>query len=208
MKAPALGITLAVIWLAAAPAGAHRLDEYLQATRLSLDISRVGVEIDLTPGVSVAHTAFGWIDANHDGEISDSEGQAYAGEVLRGLALAIDGQPVPIKLTQAAYPTMEEMSLGMGTIRVRAVGTLTAARAGHHALSFLNSHKPESSVYLVNALVPDDPRVRIGGQRRDPAQHGLRLDYDVTADPSWSRAALLTGLVCAAVVMMARKRST
>ena len=45
VSAAALGV-----WLATpAPAGAHRLDEYLQATRVSIDLDRVGLEIDLTP---------------------------------------------------------------------------------------------------------------------------------------------------------------
>ena len=39
-------------------ASAHRLDQYLQATRLSLEKNQVGVEIDLTPGVEVAQAIF------------------------------------------------------------------------------------------------------------------------------------------------------
>src|SRR6478609_3108558 len=33
---------------------AHRLDEYLQAARVDLDLTRVGVPLALTPGVDVA----------------------------------------------------------------------------------------------------------------------------------------------------------
>jgi hypothetical protein len=32
----------------------HRLDEYLQAARLSLASERVALEIDLTPGIAIA----------------------------------------------------------------------------------------------------------------------------------------------------------
>ena len=32
------------------PAGAHRLDEYLQATRVGIERDRVSIDIDLTPG--------------------------------------------------------------------------------------------------------------------------------------------------------------
>src|ERR1035437_6464096 len=60
------------------PAAAHRVDEYLQATRLSIDIQRVDLEIDLTAGVAVASEVFAWIDTNRDGEISNAEGEAYA----------------------------------------------------------------------------------------------------------------------------------
>ena len=42
-------------WLATVPpAGAHRLDEYLQATRLPIDIEHVDLEIDLTAGAALA----------------------------------------------------------------------------------------------------------------------------------------------------------
>jgi hypothetical protein len=37
----ALGAYLAIL----PPAGAHRLDEYLQATRLSIDLNRIDVEM-------------------------------------------------------------------------------------------------------------------------------------------------------------------
>ena len=68
-------------WLAA-PAAAHRVDEYLQATRLSIDTERVDLEIDLTAGSALAYQVFGWIDTNRNGEISDAEGQVYARQVL------------------------------------------------------------------------------------------------------------------------------
>ena len=66
----------------ATPAAAHRVDEYLQATRLSVDIERVDLEIDLTAGSALASEVFGWIDTNRNGEISDAEGQEYAQQVL------------------------------------------------------------------------------------------------------------------------------
>ena len=37
---------------------AHRLDEYLQATRVAIERGRVTVEIDLTPGASLAADCF------------------------------------------------------------------------------------------------------------------------------------------------------
>ena len=36
-----------------APASAHRLDEYLQATTIALEKNRVHAELRLTPGVAV-----------------------------------------------------------------------------------------------------------------------------------------------------------
>jgi len=188
-------------WLATVlPAGAHRLDEYLQATRLSVDIERVDLEIDLTAGVALASTVFAWIDTNRDGEISDAEGEMYARQMLGSVVLKVDGRPVPITLVETSFPHFRDMNLGVGTIRLRATARIPAARAGRHQISFLNTHRSESSVYLVNALVPANPRIRLADQRRDIAQHGLMLDYAVTADapsPSARSFALLAGLVMA-----------
>jgi hypothetical protein len=188
-------------WLATLPpAGAHRVDEYLEATRLSIDLERVDLEIDLTAGVALASRVFAWIDTNRDGEISNAEGEAYARQMLRSVGLKVDGWPVPIRLVETSFPQFGDMSLGVGTIRLRATAKVPAAGAGRHQVSFLNTHRSESSVYLVNALVPANPRIQIADQRRDIAQHALTLDYKVMADapsPSARTFALLAGLVIA-----------
>jgi hypothetical protein len=46
----------------------------------------------------------------------------------------------------------------------------------------LNTHRPESSVYLVNALAPANSRIRLGDPRRDIAQHGLTMEYQVMGE--------------------------
>jgi len=196
-------------WLATiAPANAHRLDEYLQATRISVDLARVDLEIDLTPGVALASKVFSWIDTNRDGEISNAEGEAYAQEMLRWVVLKVDGWPVPITLVDANFPPFREMSLGMGTIRLRATARVPAAAAGRHQVSFLNMHRPESSVYLVNALVPANPRLQFADQRRDFAQHGLTLDYTVTADSPPDRTlALLVALAMAGSLFLRHRHA-
>ena len=51
MKPVLLGCLLFVL---ATHALAHRLDEYLQATRISVATNRIDLSIDLTPGVAVA----------------------------------------------------------------------------------------------------------------------------------------------------------
>jgi hypothetical protein len=191
---------VACLWFAILPsARAHRVDEYLQATRLSIDTRRIDLELDLTPGIALASQVFGWIDTNGDGAISETESLAYSQKVLRSLVLYADGKPVAITLTERSFPTLRDMSLGVGTVRLKATAHLPAGGGGRHQISFLNKHRPDSSVYLVNALVPANPGVQIGDQRRDPAQHGLTLDYTVAADPpsAWTYA-LLAGFVVAA----------
>jgi hypothetical protein len=199
MNVRRLFVSFAVLsaWLATLPpAGAHRVDEYLQATRLSIDIQRVDLEIDLTPGIALASEVFASIDTNRDGEISSAEGEAYAQQMLHSAELSVDGRHVPVTLLESSFPQFRDMSLGVGTIRLRATAKVPAAGAGHHQLSFLNTHRSESSVYLVNALVPANPRIQLADQRRDSAQRGLTLDYTVMADaPSARTFALLAGLL-------------
>ncbi len=196
-------------WLAAvAPANAHRVDEYLQATRLSIDLARVDLEMDLTAGVAVASKVFAWIDTNRDGEISNAEGAAYAREILRSVVLKVDGRPVPITLVETSFPQFRDMSIGVGTIRLRATARVPTAAAGRHQVSFLNTHHSESSVYLVNALVPANPRLQFGDQRRDIAQHGLTLEYTVISDtPSDRTLALLVGLAMAGCLFLRHRHA-
>jgi hypothetical protein len=199
----AMGAYLAIL----PSADAHRLDEYLQATRLSIDLDRIGVEIDLTAGQAMASLVFSWIDTNHDGEVSKAEGDAYARQVLGSIALLADGKPVPLALTEAHFPELHEMSQGTGVIRLRATGRTPAAGAGRHEISFRNNHRPESSVYLVNALFPENSRIQIANQQRDHAQHGLLMSYTVTSDPPPLRSfALIAGLALAGRWYLHRKR--
>ena len=89
---------------------------------------------------------------------------------------------MPVNLVDTSFPQFRDMSLGVGTIRLRATANVPAAGAGRHQVSFMNTHRTESSVYLVNALVPSNPRIQLADQRRDRAQLGLTLDYSVTGD--------------------------
>jgi hypothetical protein len=167
---------------------ARRLDEYLQASRLSVDRDGVTLEIDLTPGVSVASQVLALIDTNRDGQLSVTEGKAYANQVLNSVSLSIDGQPVALILTGEQFPQPGEMTLGTGMIRLRANAKIPEVAAGGHQVFYRNSHQPKMSVYLANALVPSDDQVEISGQSRDYAQHELIVDYRVTPKTKWPRS--------------------
>lgn len=190
------------MWLSAAsPIGAHRVDEYLQATRIGVEIDRIDLEIDLTAGITVASKVSGWIDTNRDGLVSEAESEAYAREILRSLSLSVDGRRAPITFVAIHVPELREMSLGAGTIQVRATAKISPTGAGRHQIVYSNTHRPESSVYLVNALVPSDSRIQIAGQQRDRAQHRLALEYTVAG--GWTPL-LLIGLAMAGVVGVSR----
>src|SRR4029450_9062115 len=70
---------------------AHRLDEYLQATRLDLAVDHIVLKMDLTPGVDVAPLIFALINTNRDGRISENEARAYVNQVLKEAILEVDG---------------------------------------------------------------------------------------------------------------------
>jgi hypothetical protein len=54
-------------------ASAHRLDEYLQATIISVEKDRVQASMRLIPGVAVSSIVLASIDADGDGVISETE---------------------------------------------------------------------------------------------------------------------------------------
>lgn len=196
------------VWLGrAAPADAHRLDEYLQATRLAIEVERVSLEIDLTPGASVAPQVFAAIDTDQDGQIARAEAVRYARVVLSAVALSVDDTPVALALEDSQFPEREDMNLGLGMIRLRATAMLPSSAAGRHHLAYANNHRPVESVYLVNALEPATPRIEISQPLRDAAQQGLTLNYRVALDPRWARLWWsLTGVAMGGLLVCARWR--
>ena len=190
------------VWLACpATAAAHRLDEYLQATRIALAPNNVRVEIDLTPGINVAPRVGPLIDIDGDGALSPAERRAYAELVVRLTALQFDGRPAPLVLVGSEYPSLDDMRAGVGTIRLIARATLAATSRGGHSLTYANVHQPEMSAYLINALAPP-PGIHITRQQRDTWQRQLTLDYVVDASPGrgWRIAGGLGGatlMMCA-----------
>jgi hypothetical protein len=122
------------------------------------------------------------IDTNKDGRISEAEGSAYAEQLRRSIELSIDGMPVPLKLIPGVFPELAEMNDGTGMIRLHGTAEFTALAAGRHALYYRNTHEPNISVYLSNALIPTDTQVEITAQHRDNAQDELIIDYRVAPD--------------------------
>src|SRR5580693_3524195 len=105
----------AMVWLGTS-ASAHRLDEYLQATLLSVEKESVHGSMRLTPGVAVTPFVLAGVDANADGVISESERKAYAERLLRDVSLKIDGRELSPQLISVEFPGVEEMKQGLGEI--------------------------------------------------------------------------------------------
>jgi len=187
--------TLAVLFLCPSVSAAHRLDEYLQATRIAVDRDRIALEIDLTPGATIAPAIVALIDRSDDGRITPSEAEAYGTRVLTELVLLLDGRQLPLTLNAVDIPPVGDMREGMGSIRIKASAiVINAARTGRHLLYYRNDHAPNAAVYLVNALMPDAAAISIGKQRRDERQREFRVEYDVTGRHlavTWALAAVL-----------------
>jgi hypothetical protein len=199
----------ALLVLLAWPAAAHRLDEYLQASLISLARDRVQIQLDLTPGVAVFPAVLAAIDTDHDGAISEAEQSAYAAQVLRDLSLAVNGEPVRLKLVSSRFPEIGEMKEGLGVIRLEVSADLRASWAGgYRQLNFQNHHQNAIAAYLVNSLVPDDPALWITGQSRDFRQSVYRVDYiQSSANPSFSIWAVTLMLLAGTAFLWRRQRS-
>ena len=175
---------LASALLPAKEALAHPLDEYVQNTYIDLAPGRTTLQLNLTPGVLVAPQVVALIDADGDGEISETEGEAYANEVLRDISLEVDGEPQPLTLTSSQFPTPLDIRAGMGTIRLQVAAETPEGVPGDHSLSFRNDHEPVNSKYLVNAFKNKSNEVEIAKQDRDQLQHAIRVDYAIAPQTS------------------------
>jgi hypothetical protein len=166
----------AILLASRTPVGAHRLDEYLQATLLSVSKHAVTAEMTLTPGVAVYPVVLAEIDKDADGVISDSEQRAYGERVLHDLLLAVDGHRLTPRLVSLAFPSVEQMKDGLGEIRIAFAADLI--RGGpNRTLTLENRHIAGISAYQVNCLAPDDRDIRVLGQRRNYTQSFYELDY-------------------------------
>jgi hypothetical protein len=188
----------------------HRLDEYLQATRIAISTEQLVIELDLTPGAAIAESVVSAIDGDRDGHASPEEERAYALRVLKSTSLAVDGQPETLTLLRAEVPDLDALRAGLGTVRLEAGAAASASTSGRHELTFRNAHREDVGVYLVNALVPANPRIRITGQERDVLQRELRLSYEVAPSsarwPAWWATGTAVAVASASALWRRRRR--
>jgi HupE / UreJ protein len=177
----------------------HRIDEYLQATILSLEGNRIQASMRLIPGMLVSPSLIASIDVDGDGAFSDSEERAYAQCVLNDLSITIDGKSVPPKLLSWSFPQPAQLQDGLGEIHIEygidiedGIGLFDGGQ--NRSLIVANHHLSGTSVYLMNVLVPQDPGIRILAQKRNPQQSLYEVDYQQRAAANatqltlWGRA--------------------
>ena len=119
----------AILLSAGAPASAHRLDEYLQATSSRWRKTMLQAVMRLIPGVAVSAVVLASIDTNEDGAISQAEQRIYAERVLRDLSLTIDGKCWNPSSSRQNYQGIEGDEEGRGEIQLAFAADLPARRA-------------------------------------------------------------------------------
>jgi len=164
-------------WLSCAgAASAHRIDEYLQATLLSVESERVQASMRLVPGEALAPSVIAGIDSDGDGVFSEAEQHAYAQRVLNDLSINVDAVATPPTLVSWHFPAPAQMREGLGEVLIDYMVTLPK-HAGDRTFVLVNRHRSDQSVNLVNVLAPGDATIRILDQKRNPNQSRYELDF-------------------------------
>ena len=159
---------------------AHRLDEYLQATLVSIEPGEIRLQINLTPGVAVAEQVLALVDSNHDGVISTNEANAYSELMKRDLLFRLDQRKVALKPTASNFPAPAELGTGLGIIQLEFSATIEPLAAGAHKLTLKNRHLPTLSVYLFNAAKSGSGSVQITRQKRSTNQSTGVIDFTIS----------------------------
>jgi hypothetical protein len=170
---------------------AHRIDEYLQATILSLAENRVQASMRLIPGVLVAPSVIANIDSNGDGTLSDDEKKSYSQRVLDDLTITVDAKNVRAQLVSWSVPEAAQLRDGLGEIHIEYVLDLPPG-SQNRSVIVENHHQNNTSVYLMNVSMPNDPGIHILEQKRNQSQSVYELDYQQKSDSqvlsSWAKA--------------------
>lgn len=177
MRWKVIAAVIACVLLTMQSAFAHRIDEYLQATIVSVEKNSIHASMRLIPGLLVSPAVIDTIDTNGDGIFSESEQRAYAQRVIADLRIAIDGKSAQPKLVAWSFPQPSQMRDGLGEIHVDY--TIDLPNGGpDRSLVLANHHLSRTSVYLMNVIVPQDRDTRILAQNRNEQQSVYELDFE------------------------------
>jgi hypothetical protein len=183
------------------------LDEYLQATLVTIGPGGLRFEMDLTPGAAVADQVLALVDRDHDGVVSTNEAAAYAALVRRDLQARLDGRMLGLKLEALNFPAPDEMRAGLGIIQLEFSAAPGRLAAGTHRLTFENRHLPKLSVYLFNAASPTSKAITIASQSRNQTQSTGEIDFTLSPPASlWAVVIGLPGSALAIAALVAARR--
>src|SRR5262245_18295814 len=100
---------------------------------------------------------------------------------MSDVRLTLDGRAVDVRMERVEVPSAADLRAGLGALAIRAGGSVDRPRPGRHSLQVQNNHTPDGAAYLINALAPDDPAIRVISQRRDPTQREGRIEYEISS---------------------------
>lgn len=163
---------------------AHPLDEFYQATFITVAPDRINLTVELYTGVLIAPQILVMVDSDQDAQISEAEKRAYVERFLSDVTFEIDHTPTPLAFTDLEFPNAVDLQAGVGIVRFTLYANLPAIQPGQRQLYYRNHHLPDIANYVVNALSADPGRVKLGREERDVFQASLRLDYTVYPESS------------------------
>jgi hypothetical protein len=161
---------------------AHRLDEYLQATLVTIEPTRIKLQINLTPGVDIAEHVLTLIDRDRNGLVSTNEAALYSGMLSQDIVVRLDQHKLALKLSAANFPAPTDLRTGWGIIQMEFSATIDRLAPGRHKLTMKNRHLPSLSVYLFNAARPAPESVQITRQKRNQNQSTGEIEFTIVQD--------------------------
>ena len=161
---------------------AHRLDEYLLATLVTIEPALLRLQINLTPGVAVAEEVLALVDGDRDGVVSTTEVTAYGEKLKRELIVKLDDRAVELKLAKSNLPPVTEVRAGTGVIQVEFVATIGPLSTGTHRMTLENRHAPRIGVYLFNAAQSRFKSIDIQRQKRNKTQSIGEIEFSYDAE--------------------------
>jgi hypothetical protein len=159
-------------------ARAHWLDQYLQATTITIGDARIVAQLRMTPGVTIVPEVLARIDKNGDGTYSTDEQRAYAVGVLHDVTLHVDGSPLSVEVLAVNFANIAEFQAGRGVIAINFAAQIPLGGV-ERQFTYVNRYEPSRSVYLANTLVPTDSTVSVTAQQRssDQSRYGVRFTH-------------------------------
>lgn len=156
------------------------MDEYLQATLVTIDPGAIRLNINLTPGADVAEPVLEAIDLDRDNAISPTEAAAYTELLKRDQSVRLDDHTLELKLTASHLPDPATLRGGSGIIQLELSAVVPRSlAAGTHRLTLENRHGPTASTYLINAARPSSNSVQIIRQIRNKNQSKGEIEFTI-----------------------------
>jgi hypothetical protein len=163
---------------------AHRLEGLLQSSLVEVVPTQIKVQVTLVPGIDVAPRIKALLDPDADGEFSESESKAWAGQFMARQSVVVDGQTLPLTVQNVRSSPLPELSGGHADIVIDYTADLGKLAHGPRTVVCANRYEPIPCIYQCNGLVPMTPGVRIHSHRRDEGDRELTLAVEFSEAPA------------------------